>query len=73
MAVLHRNMEQLKQAADSTKVFVKLPQKWVNMYEQFIIKNATGCGQVEGALRSLTYIIPGTIYHHSERLFVAND
>jgi peroxin-16 len=29
------------------------------MYSDFITKNAGAVGQVEGALRSLTYIIPG--------------
>ena len=29
------------------------------MYEDFVIKNAGSVGQIEGALRSLSYIIPG--------------
>ncbi|KAK5120061.1 hypothetical protein LTR85_006542 [Meristemomyces frigidus] len=52
-------MDRLKQAADQTKVIVKLPPKWLNMYGDFITKNAGAVGQVEGALRSLTYILPG--------------
>ena len=52
-------MDRLKQAAEQTKVAVKLPPKWFNMYGDFITKNAGAVGQVEGALRSLTYIIPG--------------
>jgi hypothetical protein len=52
-------MEHLKQAADQTKVVVSLPPKWLNKYGDFITKNAGAVGQVEGALRSLTYIIPG--------------
>ncbi|KAK5132488.1 hypothetical protein LTR08_009034 [Meristemomyces frigidus] len=52
-------MDRLKQAAEQTKVIVKLPPKWLNMYGDFITKNAGAVGQVEGALRSLTYIIPG--------------
>ncbi|KAF2478631.1 peroxisomal membrane protein-domain-containing protein [Neohortaea acidophila] len=52
-------MEQLKHAADHTKVVVRLPEKWLNMYSDFITKNAGAVGQVEGALRSIAYIIPG--------------
>lgn len=62
-------MEQLKQAAAQTRVVVKLPTKWVNMYSDFITKNAGAVGQVEGALRSVTYLIPGTFlprYKHKD-------
>ncbi|EFE40010.1 hypothetical protein TRV_05277 [Trichophyton verrucosum HKI 0517] len=34
------------------------PAKLVEMYEEFVTKNASSVGQVESALRSLTYIIP---------------
>ncbi|TQS31848.1 hypothetical protein Golomagni_07859, partial [Golovinomyces magnicellulatus] len=36
-----------------------MPPQWLNMYEQFITKNAGQVSQIESALRSLTYIIPG--------------
>lgn len=52
-------MQGLKHAAEQTKVVVKLPTKWINMYGDFITKNAGAVGQVEGALRSLTYLAPG--------------
>ena len=52
-------MERLKQAANQTRLVVNLPPKWLNMYGDFITKNAGAVGQVEGALRSLSYIIPG--------------
>lgn len=56
-------MEKLKQAAtygvDQTNVVINLPPKWLNMYSDFITKNAGAVGQVEGALRSLSYVIPG--------------
>jgi peroxin-16 len=52
-------MEQFRHAAEQTKVVVKLPSKWFNMYGDFITKNAGAVGQVEGALRSLTYLVPG--------------
>lgn len=37
------------------------PSKWLSLYEDFVTKNASSVGQVESALRSLTYIIPGEI------------
>ena len=37
-----------------------LPQKWLNMYEDFVTKNAGAVSQIESSLRSLTYIVPGT-------------
>lgn len=35
------------------------PASWPSMYEDFVTKNAHAVGQIETALRSLTYIIPG--------------
>lgn len=52
-------MERLKQAAGHTKDVATLPPRLLDMYSEFITKNAGAVGQVEGALRSLTYIIPG--------------
>lgn len=37
-----------------------LPPQCLSMYEDFITKNAGQVSQIESALRSLTYIIPGT-------------
>jgi len=37
------------------------PSKWLSIYEDFVTKNASSVGQVESALRSLTYIIPGKL------------
>ena len=42
---------------------LSLPPKWLDMYGDFIIKNASAVSQIESALRSLTYIIPGSLYH----------
>jgi peroxin-16 len=39
------------------------------MYTDFITKNAGAVGQVEGALRSLTYIIPGMFLRTFARHF----
>lgn len=39
---------------------LSLPPRWLAMYDDFVIKNASQVAQMESALRSLTYIIPGT-------------
>ena len=36
------------------------PSRWLRMYDDFITHNAHQVSQIESALRSLTYIIPGT-------------
>lgn len=36
-----------------------LPPKWLAIYDDFITKNSSQVSQMESALRSLTYIIPG--------------
>lgn len=36
-----------------------LPQEWLSLYSSFVLKNASSVAQIESALRSLTYIIPG--------------
>jgi peroxin-16 len=36
-----------------------MPPTWLHMYSEFITKNAHQVSQIEGALRSLTYVIPG--------------
>ncbi|RSL40798.1 hypothetical protein CEP53_013144 [Fusarium sp. AF-6] len=38
---------------------LSLPPQWLSMYDEFITKNAGQVSQIESALRSLTYIIPG--------------
>lgn len=40
---------------------LSMPPQWLGMYEQFITKNAGQVSQIESALRSLTYIIPGEL------------
>ena len=52
-------MNLYKQATHRVPEALALPPKWMNMYEEFIIKNASAVSQIESALRSLTYIIPG--------------
>lgn len=52
-------MELYRKASFATKEAVSLPPKYLGMYGDFVTKNASAVGQIEGALRSLTYIIPG--------------
>lgn len=54
-------MNRFKQAVGHTKDVANLPPRLLEMYSEFITKNAGAVGQVEGALRSLTYIIPGML------------
>ncbi|KAF2793612.1 peroxisomal membrane protein pex16 [Melanomma pulvis-pyrius CBS 109.77] len=48
-----------KQATQRTTEVLSLPPKWLGMYSDFITKNSSAVSQIESALRSLTYIIPG--------------
>jgi peroxin-16 len=48
-----------QQAAQRSADALSLPPKWLGLYSDFIIKNASAVSQIESALRSLTYIIPG--------------
>jgi peroxin-16 len=48
-----------KQATEKTTAVLSLPPKWLGMYSEFITKNSSAVSQIESALRSLTYIIPG--------------
>ena len=52
----------IKQARANIPDTVSLsPPHWLNMYSDFVLENASSIGQIEAALRSLTYIIPGTL------------
>jgi hypothetical protein len=54
---------------------LSLPPKWLSTYEEFITKNAGQVSQIESALRSLTYIIPGKLARDecsSLELFLTN-
>src|SRR5690348_11657079 len=50
-----------KQATQRTTEVLSLPPRWLGMYSDFITKNSSAVSQIESALRSLTYIIPGTV------------
>ncbi|KAI3320924.1 peroxisome membrane protein [Xylariaceae sp. AK1471] len=48
-----------KSASRPIQSLVSMPPKWLHLYSDFITKNAHQVSQIESALRSLTYIIPG--------------
>ncbi|KAL8935495.1 MAG: hypothetical protein Q9211_004667, partial [Gyalolechia sp. 1 TL-2023] len=48
-----------EQAQSRIPATISLPSQWLKSYEDFVIKNASSVSQMESALRSLTYIIPG--------------
>ncbi|KAF1814561.1 peroxisomal membrane protein pex16 [Eremomyces bilateralis CBS 781.70] len=52
-------MDAHKFASKGVPEALSLPPKWLGMYSDFILKNASAVSQIESALRSLTYIIPG--------------
>lgn len=57
-----------KQAQSKIPATISLPSHWLNSYEDFVTKNATSVGQIESTLRSLTYLIPGTVLHRNAHL-----
>ncbi|CAI7661895.1 unnamed protein product [Penicillium bialowiezense] len=58
-------METVRNIQNPIPTALLKPSKWLSIYEDFVTKNASSVGQVESALRSLTYIIPGR-YRESE-------
>ena len=48
-----------RQATQKTGEVLSMPSQWLGMYSDFITKNSSAVTQIESALRSLTYIIPG--------------
>lgn len=53
------NKTRLSHPASPVRAVLSLPPQWLQMYDEFITKNASQVSQIESALRSLTYIIPG--------------
>ena len=47
------------QARTSIPSTVAMPRSWLSAYEDFVSANSSSVSQIESALRSLTYIIPG--------------
>ncbi|KAI1641539.1 peroxisome membrane protein [Biscogniauxia mediterranea] len=46
-------------ARNPVKSVLAMPPSWLHLYSDFITKNAHQVSQIESALRSLTYVIPG--------------
>lgn len=61
-------MDLYRHATQTAHEVIALPPKYLGMYGDFVTKNASAVGQIEGALRSLTYIIPGMPYTFSDML-----
>ncbi|KAJ3939732.1 uncharacterized protein N0V96_010518 [Colletotrichum fioriniae] len=53
------NKTRLSHQPSKIRAVLSLPPQWLHMYEEFITKNSSQVSQIESALRSLTYIIPG--------------
>ncbi|GKT92762.1 peroxisomal membrane protein pex16 [Colletotrichum tofieldiae] len=53
------NKTRLSHQPSTIRAVLSLPPQWLQMYDEFITKNASQVSQIESALRSLTYIIPG--------------
>lgn len=51
--------ELLKKARSSLPAAMSLPPAWLKSYEEFVTKNASQVSQIESALHSISYIIPG--------------
>lgn len=49
-----------RDTSDAVVKVLGLPPRWLTHYEDFISRNASQVSQIESALRSLTYIIPGS-------------
>lgn len=52
-------MESVKSVQKQASPGRLAPTKLIGQYEDFITNNSSSVGQIESALRSLTYIIPG--------------
>lgn len=48
-----------KQAQSHLPAAALSAPSWLRSYEDFVMKNATQVTQIESALRSISYIIPG--------------
>ncbi|KAI9776982.1 MAG: Peroxisomal membrane protein pex16 [Geoglossum umbratile] len=64
-------MERVRHASAQMPDVLSLPPKWLNTYGEFITRNAGAVSQIETALRSLTYIIPGRATRTARSMMVA--
>ncbi|KAI0476382.1 peroxisome membrane protein [Xylariaceae sp. FL0804] len=56
---LRRSLSRPSPSRNPIQTVLAMPPRWLHMYSDFITKNAHQVSQIESALRSLTYIIPG--------------
>lgn len=56
---MESTFETLKKPLHHIPEALTMPCEWIHMYGDFVTKNASSVSQIESALRSLTYIIPG--------------
>lgn len=52
-------MESYRKSLPQLNREILRPTKWLSAYEDLVTKNVNTVNQIESALRSLTYIIPG--------------
>lgn len=64
-------MESHRETLRELKADVLRPSKWISSYENFVTKNLNTVNQVESALRSLTYIIPGLTICSNESVAIS--
>ena len=53
--------ELLRKARSGIPAVVSRPPTWLKGYEEFVTKNASQVTQIESALHSISYIIPGLL------------
>lgn len=66
-------MESHRHALKQINAALLQPSKWLASYEDLVTKNVNTVGQIESALRSLTYIIPGGYSSSPARLGLETD
>jgi hypothetical protein len=64
--------ELYKKARSRIPAAMTFPPTWLRGYEEFVTKNASQVSQIESALRSLSYIIPGLPLHYAFPLMDIN-
>lgn len=48
--------------AKRLRYVLSLPPQWLHLYDDFVTKNVGQVSQIENALRSLTYVVPGMFF-----------
>lgn len=61
MAIEHPTGTMMEKIQSHIPSFIPPPPTWLRTYEDFVTKNASQVSQIESALRSISYIIPGLL------------